>query len=142
MELLRKRYWRSARLLLAACLTAFLLTCIGLPSRADDLPNPAESFLELDSELQAIKAEILEINQEIMLLESAKYPLTEQWVVLVSVANGNLVTLERITLRLDGQTLANHDYSGSEGAALQEGGVHRLHSGVLSAGEHQLEISL
>jgi hypothetical protein len=38
--------------------------------------------------------------------------------------------------------VSQHRYSGSEAAALQEGGVHRFYSGRLSDGEHSLVISV
>lgn len=142
MYLLRKRYRRTARLLVTACIATVLMATIEAPSRAGEPPHSRENFIALDSELQAIKAEILEINQEMMLLEeSALHAPNEQWIVLVSVEPGSLVIPERITLALDGKTLSEYDYSSSEGAALQAGGVHRLHSGALSAGEHRFDVS-
>ena len=136
-------HWRRGRLLLTACVSTVLLAAIGAPSRAENPPDPRQSFVALDSEIQAIKAEILEINQEILLLEeSALYPPKEQWVVLISVAHGSPVTPERITLRLDGHTVSDYAYNDREGAALREGGVHRLHAGALTAGEHRIDVSL
>ena len=48
----------------------------------------------------------------------------------------------RMTQHLDGQTVTQHDYSGSEGAALHAGGVQRLYAGRLTEGEHRLDVSL
>jgi len=114
-----------------------------MPLQADEHPDTRERFVELDSEIQAIKVEILAINRDILLLEEMSlYPHGQQLVVLVSVANDSLINSERITLQLDGQTLTQHDYSRSESAALQDGGVHRLYTGRLSEGEHRLDVSL
>jgi hypothetical protein len=113
------------------------------PSRRKSCSDTRERFIELDGEIQAIKEEILEINREILLLEELSlYPHGQQLVVLVSVASNSPVNPDSISLQLDGQTVNHHIYTGSEGAALQEGGVHRLYTGRLSDGEHKLEVSV
>ena len=143
MHLLRKQCWRSVRLLFTACIAAIFLTGAGTPLQAEQHPDTRDRFVELDSEIQAIKQEILAINREILLLEEASlYPHGQQLVVLVSIANDSPVNPERITLQLDGQTVTQHDYSVSEGSALRKGGVHRLYAGRLSEGEHRLDVSL
>jgi hypothetical protein len=143
MHFLSRPYWRPVRLLFTACVSSVFLTAAGTPLQADGRLDTRERFVELDSEIQAIKQEILGINREILLLEeSSLYPHGEQLVVLVSIANGSTVYPERITLHLDGQTVTQHDYSGSEGAALQAGGVQRLYTGRLTEGEHRLDVSL
>ncbi len=143
MHFLRTQCWQSVRLLFTACVAAIFLAAAGVPLQADEHPDTRERFVELDSEIQAIKEEILAINRDIMLLEELSlYPHSQQLVVLVSVAIGSLVNPERITLQLDGQTVSQHDYSASEGAALLEGGVHRLYAGRLSEGEHRLDVSV
>ena len=143
MHFLRTQWWRSVRLLFTACAAAVFLTAAGAPLQADEHPDTRERFIELDSEIQSIKEEILAINRDILLLEELSlYPHGGQLIVLVSVANGGPVKPERITLQLDGQTVSQYDYSTSEGAALLEGGVHRLYAGRLSEGEHRLDVSV
>jgi hypothetical protein len=124
-------------------MSIFFLAVVALSLQAEERPESRESFIELDSEIQAIKAEILEINREILLLEEASlYPQGEQLVILVSIATGDPVAPQRITLRLDDDTVSQHDYSVSEVTALHQGGVHRLYVGRLNEGEHRLDISL
>ena len=143
MYFLYKQCWQFVRLLVAACISTVFLTAAGVPLQADERPDTRARFVELDSEIQAIKVEILEINRDILLLEELSlYPHGQQLVVLVSVANGSPINPERVTLQLDGQTVTRHDYSRSESAALQEGGVHRLYTGRLGAGEHRLDVTL
>jgi len=137
------QFWQPARLLLALCASAVFYCGVPDTLRAQESPATRDRFVELDSELQAIKEEILEINRDILLLEELSlYPGGEQLVVLVSMAGGNQFYAQRITLRLDGQTVSQHDYSDSETDALREGGVHRLYTGGLTEGEHRLEVSL
>lgn len=109
----------------------------------DEHSETRARFVELDGEIQAIKEEILGINRDILLLEElSQYPHGQQLVVLVSVAKDSPVKPETISLQLDGQTVSQYRYTGSEGAALQEGGVHRLYSGRLSDGEHSVAVSV
>lgn len=110
---------------------------------AEDGPASRDRFIELDSELQGIKEEILAINRDMRVLEEmALYPPSRQVVVFVSVAAGSGLSPERITLHVDEQAVARHDYSEQESRALLDGGVHRLYAGSLSDGEHRLEVLL
>jgi hypothetical protein len=138
-----KPCWRSVRPLFTVLVSTIFLSGAAVPVQADRSVDTRDRFVELDSEIQAIKEEILEINQDLLLLEeSSLYPHGQQLVVLVSIANGSQVNPDSITLQLDGETVKQHDYSGSEGAALQGGGVHRLYAGRLIEGEHRLGIVL
>jgi len=108
-----------------------------------DTRDTRERYIELDGEIQAIKEEVLEINRDILLLEELSlYPHGQQLVVLVSIASDSPVYLDSISLQLDEQPVSRHNYTGSESAALQEGGVHRLYTGRLGNGTHRLEVSV
>ena len=136
-----KQCWQSVRWLFSVCVSCVFLIGAGAASQTDERSDTRERFVKLDGEIQAIKEEILEINRDILLLEeSSLYPYGQQLVVLVSVANNSPVNPESISLQLDGHTVSHHVYTGSEGAALQEGGVHRLYTGRLSDGEHMLKV--
>ena len=138
-----KRRTQFVRLLCATCLFYGFLAVAGVVAQADDRSETRDRFVELDGEMQAIKEEILEINQEILLLEELMlYPHGQQLVVLVSVANNSPVRPESISLQLDEQPVSQHRYSSSESDSLQEGGVHRLYSGRLNEGEHTLTVSV
>jgi len=135
--------WPSVRLLLAVFVSCVFLTGAGAAPPTDEGGDARERFVELDGEIQAIKEEILGINRDILLIEEMSlYPHGQQLVVLVSVANNSPVNPDSISLQLDGQTVSQYRYTGSEGAALHEGGVHRLYSGRLSDGEHSLAVSV
>ena len=146
MHLLRSiQCWPFVWLLLAVCVSSAVLT--GGGARAAPPPDARgdtrESFVRLDGEIQAIKEEILEINQDILLLEEMSlYPHGQQLVVLVSLAHDSPVKPDTISLQVDGQTVSEHRYTRREGDALQEGGVHRLYSGRLSDGEHRLVVAV
>ena len=138
-----KQCWQSVRLLFTVCVSCVLLTGAGTAPQTDESRDTRERYIELDGEIQAIKEEILGINRDILQLEELSlYPHGQVLVILVSVANNSPVSPESILLQLDGQTVSHHSYTGSEGAALQEGGVHRLYTGRLSDGEHILNVSV
>ena len=137
------QYWQFVRLLRAVCVSCIFLAGAVTAEETDESADTRERFVELDGEIQAIKEEILEINRDILLLEELSlYPHGQQLVVLVSVANELPVRPDSISLQLNGQTISQHVYTGSEGAALQAGGVHRLYTGRLGDGEHVLEVSM
>jgi hypothetical protein len=145
MHLSRSKHcWQSVvRLLFTVCVSCVFLTGAGEVPQPDEKRDSREQFVELDGEIQAIKEEILEINRDILLLEELSlYPHGQQLVVLVSIATDSLVNPGSIALQLDGQMVSRHRYTGSEGSALQEGGVHRLYTGRLADGEHRLEVSV
>ena len=139
-----KHCWRSFGLLLAVCVACVFLTGAGVSvPQADKGSDTHEQFIRLDAEIQAIKEEILGINRDILQLEELLlYPHGQQLVVLVSVAENSPFSPESISLQLNGQALGQHTYTGSEDAALLDGGVHRLYTGRLGDGEHRLAVSV
>jgi hypothetical protein len=131
-----KLCWQPFRLLLFICVSCVFLT-------GADSGSSRDRFIQLDSEVQAIKEEILDINRDILLLEEMSlYPHGQQLIVLVSVAANNPLKPAVISLQLDGQMVSQHQYTASEYAAMQEGGVHRLYTGSVDNGNHQLLVSV
>jgi hypothetical protein len=134
---------RSTWLSIALLISTVALCAVAVSPRAEQGVESHERFIELDSELQAIKEEILAINRDMRALEEiSMYPQGQQMVVLVSIAAGSGLSAARITLNVDGQIVSRHDYSEQESNALLKGGVHRLYSGGVSEGEHRVEVSL
>ena len=127
----------------AATAVLLLLTAVtGSPS-ADEPGDAQRLFIELDREMQAIKSEILAVNQEILALQDLSlYPVARQVVVMVTVADRASISPERVTMRLDGEVLGDHLYSPRESQALLSGGAHRLYTGALEDGEHRVEATV
>jgi hypothetical protein len=121
-----------------------LIVLLSVQSRilAED-SDSTRSFRELDSEIQALKREVLEINRDLLMLEEDLLnPPEQQLVVLVSVTGKPSFRLDGIRLLMDGKALASHDYSIREDRALHNGGVHRIYTGKLVYGEHHLDVHL
>lgn len=128
------------RLLLLVCVSCIFLTGADSGSGTGDSRS---RFVQLDSEIQAIKEEILGINREIRLIEELSlYPHGQQLIVLVSTAPDSSLAPGNISLQVDGQPASQHQYSASETAAMLNGGVHRLYTGRLREGEYQLQVSV
>ena len=134
---------RSVGLLFGALMALSFFPAAGVSEQPEHPSISAQRFIELDSEIQAIKEEILRINKDILVLrEHALSPPDEQLVVLVSIATPGSIVPASISLQLDGQAITQHDYTVGEGDALRESGVHRLYVGRLGEGEHSLEVVL
>lgn len=141
LQIIRPR--RFARLSIALFISTVALCAVAVALRAEQAVESHERFIELDSELQAIKEEILAINRDMLPLEEMSlYPQGQQMVVLVSIAAGSGLSAARVTLNIDGQIVSRYDYSEQESNALLKGGVHRLYSGGVSEGQHRVEVTL
>jgi hypothetical protein len=102
-----------------------------------------EQIKGLDEQVQDIKQDVLAISTELLQLEEKLlYPSNTQVSLFVSVVRGGRVRLDSVDIRLNGRSVTHHVYTHKELEALQSGGVQRIYTGNLRAGEHQLEITL
>jgi hypothetical protein len=100
---------------------------------------PAAPAASLDARIQDLKAEVIRLNRDLLVLEEELlFPANTQVAVFVSMDVGKLFELESVQLKLGDQVVATHLYTTREVQALHRGGVQRLHVGNLRAGEHQL----
>ncbi|HET8870593.1 MAG TPA: AraC family transcriptional regulator [Aquabacterium sp.] len=97
----------------------------------------------LDRRTQEIKREVMRLNSELQLIEQELlYPPAEQIAVFVSLDVPKTFKLNAVSVQLDGKPVGDHAYTAQELAALQQGGVQRLYAGSLSAGEHELSVTM
>lgn len=102
-----------------------------------------EQVKGLDEQVQEIKSDVLGIAAELNRLEEKLlYPSTTQAAVFLSLARGETFRLDSVELRLDGAPVAHHLYSFKELEALRKGGVQRIYTGNVTAGAHELQVSL
>jgi hypothetical protein len=93
----------------------------------------------LDTEMQALKDQVLDLNQELFLLEEELlFPANTQVAIFVSMDVGEFFALDSVQLRIDDKPVGAYLYTEREVAALQRGGVHRLYLGNLKTGTHEL----
>ena len=62
--------------------------------------------------------------------------------VFVSLAENETFRLDSVSIQIDGQPAARHIYSFKELEALQKGGVQRIYTGNLRAGEHRIDVAV
>jgi hypothetical protein len=103
-------------------------------------PAQAESSsAALDEEVQDLKAEVLDLNRELYLLEEELlFPANTQVAVFLSMDVGEFFALDSVQLTIDGKQVSNYLYTQREVEALHRGGVHRLFMGNFKTGEHEL----
>lgn len=93
----------------------------------------------MDEQLQDLKAEILDLNRELFLLEEELlFPANTQIAVFLSLDVGEFFALDSVQLKLDGKPVSNYLYTKREVEALHRGGVHQLYLGNIKTGEHEL----
>lgn len=96
-------------------------------------------FRQLDSRVQKLKMKVLNLNRELFLLEEELlFPGTTQVAVFLSMDVGKFFSLDSVQLKLDSKVVANYLYTGREVDALYRGGVQRLYTGNMKAGQHEL----
>lgn len=102
-----------------------------------------EQIKGLDEQVQDIKKDILDISAELTQLEEKLiYPSNTQVSVFVSLAKSEKLQLYSMNIKIDGKYASHHIYTFKELEALQSGGVQRLYTGNVRAGEHVLDVSL
>lgn len=102
-----------------------------------------EQIKGLDEQVQEIKTDVLSIAAQLGLLEEKLlYPSNTQVAIFLSLANGEKFRLDAVEIQLGGKPVAHHLYTFKELEALQKGGVQRIYTGNIKAGEHDLQLTL
>jgi hypothetical protein len=102
--------------------------------------EPAKPQGSLDTRVQDLKAEIIRLNRDLLILEEELlFPAGTQVAVFVSMDVGKLFELESVQVKLNDKVVAQHLYTGLEVQALHRGGVQRLYVGNLRAGAHSID---
>ena len=111
----------------------FLALMAALPALAADAP------VALDVRVQQLKADVIRLNRDLLVLEEELlFPAGTQVALFVSMDVGKLFELESVQIKLDDKLVATHLYTPLEVQALHRGGVQRVFVGNLRAGKHQV----
>lgn len=98
-----------------------------------------DDYRILDEQTQRLKKDVLELNKDLFLLEEELlFPSSTQVSVFISIDVGKLFDLDSIQLKIDDQVVSSYLYTRREIDALHRGGVHRIYSGNIKNGEHEL----
>lgn len=98
-----------------------------------------EELQGIDDQVQTLKKEVIEINNELSLLEEKLlFPSTTQISVFVSLEAQPEFRLDSLELKVDELVVAKYIYTFRELEALRKGGVQRLHTGNIPTGNHRI----
>jgi len=134
---------RPTRAGVASLLLSFwiLALCVAPPCLAETTPK--EQMRSLDEQVQEIKSDVLSIAAELTRLEEKLlYPSNTQVAVFVALDEGEDFRLDSVQVQIDGEPVADYIYTFKELEALRKGGVQRLYTGNVTAGDHQIEVSV
>jgi len=121
------------------CLLLILGLWLSAPAGAADPSTAPGEFKTLDTKIQDLKQEVLELNRDLFVLEEELlFPANTQIAVFLSVDVGSFFALDSVELKIDNKTVTHYLYTERENAALHRGGVHRLYLGNLRNGKHEL----
>lgn len=144
-------------LLWAALAALFFSLMVALPATANETPvaaaapaapaasAPAASAsapppVALDTRVQQLKAEVIRLNRDLLVLEEELlFPAGTQVALFVSMDVGKLFELESVQIKLDDKLVATHLYTPLEVQALHRGGVQRVYVGNLRGGKHRID---
>jgi hypothetical protein len=115
--------------------------CLSFPVYGQGVSK--EQIKGLDEQIQEIKTDVLGIAAQLNLLEEKLlYPSNTQVAIFVSLAGGEKFRLDSVEIQLGGKPVTHHLYTYKELEALQRGGVQRIYTGNVKAGEHDLQVTL
>jgi len=108
-----------------------------------ELVQEPKPVFELDQpvalSVEQLKKKVIQLNRDLFILEEdLLFPANTQFVVYLSIASGQFLQLDSVTLKIDDQVSSAHLYTQRQIKALQRGGMQRLHLGNLKEGAHQI----
>ena len=109
------------------------------PPAADAAADAAPDTRGLDTEVQGLKKDVVDLNRDLFVLEEELlFPANTQVAVFLSMDVGDFFALDSVQLKIDQKEVINYLYTPREVEALLRGGVHRLYLGNLKVGKHEL----
>ena len=103
-------------------------------------PASPAPLAPLDTRVQELKADVIRLNRDLLVLEEELlFPANTQVALFVSMDVGKLFNLESVQIKLDDKVVANYLYTALEAQALHRGGVQRVFLGNLKAGTHAID---
>ncbi len=117
-----------------------LICLLPLPtSKAEEGVTPHREIEALDTQIQKLKEEILDLNTLLFRLqEDLLFPEDSSVVIFLSIEGGNYFALDSVKLHMDDSMVSSYLYTDREVMALKKGGVQRLYMGNIKSGDHQL----
>jgi hypothetical protein len=93
----------------------------------------------LDGRIQDVKADVIKLNRDLLVLEEELlFPANTQVALFLSMDVGKMFQLDSVQIKLDDKVVANYLYTALEVEALHRGGVQRVYLGNLKTGQHEI----
>jgi hypothetical protein len=97
----------------------------------------------LDEQVQEIKSDVLGIAAELSRLEETLlYPSNTHVAIFIAMTPEHAFRLDSMQISINDQLATHYIYTFKELDALQQGGVHRIYTGNIASGAHQLEVTV
>ena len=101
--------------------------------------QPAANAASLDNRVQDLKADVIKLNRDLLVLaEELLFPASTQVALFVSMDVGKLFELDSVQIKLDDKQVTHYLYTPLEVQALHRGGVQRAFVGNLRSGTHEI----
>jgi hypothetical protein len=126
---------------LACLLVALAGAAFALTAEAQDKPvvAAAANAASLDNRVQDLKADVIKLNRDLLVLEEELlFPASTQVALFVSMDVGKLFELDSVQIKLDDKQVSSYLYTPHEVQALHRGGVQRVWVGNLKSGTHEI----
>lgn len=121
------------------CMLLLVCTTTAAIAQEQGWTADREELQGIDDQVQTLKKEVIQINNELSLLEEKLlFPSTTQVSIFVSLEAKSDFRLDSVELKVDELVVAKYIYTFRELEALQKNGVQRLHTGNVSTGGHKL----
>lgn len=118
---------------------AIALVLLAFTAHADEVSK--EQVKSLDEQVQELKNETLGIGAQMRLLEEKLlYPSSTQVAIFISLDKDAKFEISSVEIQIDSKPAARHVYTARELDALRHGGMQRIYTGNIQAGEHALSV--
>lgn len=112
---------------------------VAAPAPTASAPDTPAADRGLDARVQDLKADVIRLNRDLLVLEEELlFPANTQVALFVSMDVGKLFSLDSVQIKLDDKVVADYLYTPAEVAALHRGGVQRIYVGNLKSGSHEI----
>jgi hypothetical protein len=130
---------QQKNILTLLAITASTFALAAAQAATDKTAAAAAPPTPLDQRVQDLKADVIRLNRDLLVLEEELlFPASTQVALFVSMDVGRLFELDSVQIKLDDKLVANYLYTPAEVQALHRGGVQRVYLGNLKSGSHEI----
>lgn len=115
------------------------LMCVCLAVLSVSLMTAVQAAEPPELQLQQVEQSLVELERDLRILEEdLLYPPSSRVAVYLALDVGELLALQEVEVKINGDTVAHHLYTERQVDALQRGGVQQLYVGNARQGENEV----